>query len=77
VDTDCTDCGYIKNIKQDLSESAQDAGYVPNSKKNMNFQDFACAVSDLVWGGELAWARDGIGLFGLLQELKSRLKQGT
>ena len=41
----------------------------------MTLQDFACAISDLIWGGELAWQRKGVGLEALFNEVKRRLQQ--
>jgi len=39
----------------------------------MNLQDFACACSDLIHGGELAWDRpDGLNI--LYQQIKKRVK---
>jgi Lar family restriction alleviation protein len=43
------------------------------------FQDLACAVSDILWGGELGWARwddegkDGVVI--MIQELRKRIKK--
>ena len=45
------------------------------SKNNMNLQDFACRISDIVWGGELAWdRRDGLKLLvdAVAEEYSSR-----
>jgi len=39
----------------------------------MNLQDFACAVSDLMWGGELAWDKPG-GLEKLFHDLKRAIR---
>jgi hypothetical protein len=39
----------------------------------MNLQDFACAISDLIWGGELGWDREN-GLEELFASVKSYVK---
>jgi len=39
----------------------------------MNLQDFACAVSDLIWGGELGWDRES-GLEELFAVVKGYVK---
>ena len=39
----------------------------------MNLQDFACKISDLVWGGELGWDREN-GLEELFEVVKSKIK---
>lgn len=41
--------------------------------KNMNLQDFACACSDLMWGGELGWDRPN-GLDLLFETIKKKVK---
>ena len=40
----------------------------------MNLQDFACACSDLIWGGELGWDR-AEGLNKLFEVIKGKVKQ--
>lgn len=40
--------------------------------KQMNLQDFACAVSDLVWGGELGWDKEN-GLEELFDAVKRQV----
>jgi rubrerythrin len=40
----------------------------------MNLQDFACRISDIVWGGELGWDRKD-GLEKLAEVVKNRFKK--
>lgn len=40
----------------------------------MNLQDFACRISYIVWGGDLAWDRDG-GLEELARAVESKFKE--
>ena len=40
----------------------------------MNLQDFACAVSGLIWGGELGWDKED-GLEDLFKQVKKHIKQ--
>jgi len=43
-----------------------------NDSSHAELQDFACKVSDFIWGGELGWAHEN-GLNNLFEELKKRL----
>jgi len=38
----------------------------------MNLQDFACSMSDLIWGGELGWDRKG-GLEALADAIRKKV----
>lgn len=42
----------------------------------MNLQDFACACSDLMWGGELGWDRKN-GLVLLFNTMRKKIKRST
>lgn len=41
----------------------------------MNLQDFACAVSELIWGGDLGWDREN-GLEELFAAVKRYVMEG-
>lgn len=40
----------------------------------MNLQDFACKMSELIWGGELGWDREN-GLEELSAQIQQKLNQ--
>ena len=42
--------------------------------KDMNLQDFACACSDLIWGGELGWDREN-GLTLLFDIIRKKINK--
>ena len=42
-------------------------------ENEMNLQDFACAISNLVWGGELGWDRED-GLEDLFDTIRNKLQ---
>lgn len=43
------------------------------NRNMMDLQDFACAISELMWGGELGWDRPN-GLDELYKAVKRKVK---
>lgn len=58
---------YVQTYVLDVIVSALSSPAVTNG----GLQDFACKVSDMLWGGELGWTRTGLD--GMFNELKKRM----
>ena len=60
--------------KHDAKVASLRAEVAAHDKTIGQWQDFLCRVSDMLWGGELAWDCDG-GLKKMGDELKRRLSE--
>lgn len=73
----CEQCTRALKIAEWQSRPIEDAlraEVAAQGKTIGEWQDFLCQVSDMLWGGELAWACDG-GLKKMGGELKRRLSE--